>query len=80
MDLDIIEAIERAAKALDAAGEAVGAGLGERPRAGGDARAVAHGGGWEVERRAGRGVGWIPRPKVNAGRPDHASPRGRAPP
>lgn len=32
MDLDIIEAIERAAKALDAAGEAVGAGLGERPQ------------------------------------------------
>lgn len=32
MDLEIIEAIERAAKALDAAGEAVGAGLGERPQ------------------------------------------------
>lgn len=32
MELDAIEAIERAAKALDAASEAVGSGLGERPQ------------------------------------------------
>lgn len=31
MDLETIEALERAAKALDAASEAMGAGLGERP-------------------------------------------------
>lgn len=32
MDLGVTEALERAAKALDAASEAVGAGLGERPQ------------------------------------------------
>ncbi len=32
MDLETIEALERAAKALDAASEAMGAGLGERPQ------------------------------------------------
>lgn len=32
MDLETIEALERAAKALDAASEAMGAALGERPQ------------------------------------------------